>query len=266
MKLMSIVENITSLTMVLTIVFMIVMTVIYFRKKINETENKIESMFDLVETLTIEVKNLKTIKNNNLMGDILNTTITNPDQLFSLSSQSEIISMETDNYEEDDESDDDSENEEVKEVTMDYTVDSNKEEESEDEDDDDEDEDEDEEDEDEKVSDEDVENYLKLARGELVIDNEEEEEEEEQEEENDIHVEKLETSVSDSILQLEEMPVKRIDLSEINVESELNDISNDYDYSKMTVKELKQLLINKGYNNDITKMKRNGLINLLNEQ
>ena len=88
MKLMSIVENITSLTMVLTIVFMIVMTVIYFRKKINETENKIESMFDLVETLTIEVKNLKTIKNNNLMGDILNTTITNPDQLFSLSSQS----------------------------------------------------------------------------------------------------------------------------------------------------------------------------------
>ena len=147
MKLMSIVENITSLTMVLTIVFMIVMTVIYFRKKINETENKIESMFDLVETLTIEVKNLKTIKNNNLIGDMLNTTITNPDQLFSLSSKSEIISITTDNYEEDDESDDDSENEEVKEVTMDYIVDSNKEEESEDEDED-EDDDEDEEDDD----------------------------------------------------------------------------------------------------------------------
>ena len=59
MGLMSIVENLTSMTILLTIIFFIFMCVIYVRKQLNDADNKIESMFDLLETLTLEVNRLK---------------------------------------------------------------------------------------------------------------------------------------------------------------------------------------------------------------
>ena len=56
---LSIVENITSITVLLAVVFVVIMAIIYGRKKLNDTDNKIESMFDLLETITNEVKLLK---------------------------------------------------------------------------------------------------------------------------------------------------------------------------------------------------------------
>ena len=237
MKLMSVAGNITSLTMVLTIVFMIVMASIYFRKKINETENKIESMFDLVETLTNEVKNLKLsnmASGNGVMGnfseithDIHHTNVTDG-----------VASYEEDFCDEDEEDEED-------------------EDDSEDEDEDDS----EDEDEDDAPAQADA-GYEKMSEINVtygfenasVVRNDYDEDADD------------EGDDEPRVVELHETSVKNIDLSEVNVESELNDVVDHANYTKMTVKELKQLLTDRGNKNDITKLKRSGLINLLKEE
>jgi len=52
----------------------------------------------------------------------------------------------------------------------------------------------------------------------------------------------------------------------MNIDSEINNVPSDADYSKMTVKELRNLLVNMGYTKDVTKLKRIGLINIIKEE
>ena len=235
MGLMSIVENLTSMTILLTIIFFIFMSVIYVRKQLNDADNKIESMFDLLETLTLEVKRLKIrlappemMMGSNISQNSHQYTGNNVDIIEYIESDQEENESDSDNDNNDDNNDD---NNETKEV--DYTVTSSNEvyhEESDDEESDDEESDD-----------------------EKDIDEEHEDEQESVEGENNVEID------NDPV-------VKKIDLTEINVESELNDVTDNGDYSKMTVKELKQVLINKGYTNDVTKLKRQGLIALLNNE
>ena len=220
--------------MLLSVVFMVVMSMIYVRKKLNETEAKIESMFDLCETLTHEVKQLK-------MG------------LSSMSEQQETMNMSYGGN-----------NSDNKEVSIDYQVNEinndeyyNTENESEDED---ESEDESEDERDNEQDGIDIDEYNKDT---TPIKDVEEDEEDEEDEENDEGAQLNVFDFNDPDLTIEQQPVKVIDITEVNVESELNNVDVDTDYSKMTVKELKQLIVEKGYTTDVTKLKRSGLINIL---
>jgi hypothetical protein len=218
------------------------MCVIYVRKQLNDADNKIESMFDLLETLTLEVKRLKIhlappqmMMGSNISQNSHQYTGNNVDIIEYIESDQEENESDSDS-DSDNNDDNNDDNNETKEV--DYTVTSSNEvyhEESDDEESDDEESD-DEESDDEKD-----------------IDEEHEDEQEAVEGENNVEID------NDPV-------VKKIDLTEINVESELNDVTDNGDYSKMTVKELKQVLINKGYTNDVTKLKRQGLIALLNNE
>merc|ERR1711965_745320 len=61
----SVIESITNITVYLGIIFIIIISIIYVRKRLNDTDEKLESMFDLLQTLTGEVKNLKMVKRVN---------------------------------------------------------------------------------------------------------------------------------------------------------------------------------------------------------
>ena len=240
MKLMSIIQNITSLTTLLAIVFALVMCVIYIRKKLNDTEAKIESMFDLCETLTHEVK-------------ILKINATNP----IITQESSIDYYQTTTPEEN------------REISIDYTVDqtipSNDYPDEESDDDFDDEESEDETYEDDETDGIDIDDYNKDNDEDDKDDEEEDEEEDEKDEEDEQEHDNIEPKIVEINSDITK-PVKVIDISESNIESELNEVDVDTDYSKMTVKELKQLIVEKGYTADVTKLKRSGLINILKEE
>merc|ERR1711965_847827 len=61
----SVIESITNITVYLGIIFIIIISIIYVRKRLNDTDEKLGSMFDLLQTLTGEVKNLKMVKRVN---------------------------------------------------------------------------------------------------------------------------------------------------------------------------------------------------------
>tara|TARA_Y100000816_G_C26101088_1_gene583540 strand:- start:1861 stop:2553 length:693 start_codon:yes stop_codon:yes gene_type:complete len=229
------------------------MCVIYIRKKLNDTEAKIESMFDLCETLTHEVK-------------ILKINATNP--IITQESSMDYYQTTTP--------------EENREISIDYTVDqtipSNDYPDEESDDDFDDEESEDETYEDDETDGIDIDDYNKDNDEDDKDDEEEDEEDEEEDEEDekDEEDEQEHDNIEPKIVEINSdtndininttKPVKVIDISESNVESELNDVDVDTDYSKMTVKELKQLIVEKGYTADVTKLKRSGLINILKEE
>ena len=281
---MAVIENLTSVTALLCAVFMIVMSAIYARKRLNDIDGKIESMFDLVETLTNEVKRLKTITQNGGDGgynmsqhDQLLHAIPGFSQHFEHSGMCEDYNNNVVEYID---ADDD-----VEDGADDHTDDG----ESDDGESDDDESVDDESDADASADDPTRINENNMKSVDYSIN-------------SGVHIDEIDdnkiedfTVLTDDITQQSmishtetltrsnsiqssqqpqspdtvtspKYPVKVIDLSEMSVESEINSVSNDTDYSKMTVKELRAHLVKMGYTKDVTKMKRPGLISTIKEE
>ena len=257
MDMKSLIDYGTSLTFYLGIIFIVIATLIYVRKRINDLDAKANSMFDIISTMAREIQYMKSVMSGGEGGhpqgmnleSALNTDDNTRDVLMSHfqagvtgdeSSDDESSDDESGNDESgddesgddesgddesgDDESDADSDNEQVIEtienIKFNTTSDIN------------------DIDEDDEVQDEDNQ------------DDEGQDEDDEGQDENNENEEN----------------VKLIDFNENSIiDSELNDVDLT-DYNKKTPKELKELVSTKGLATEVNRLKRPQLIKLLQKQ
>ena len=235
-----------NLTFYLGIIFVIVAAVIYVRKRLSDLESKQNSMFDILGALAREVQSIKNgdggilVSDNNMPmgGEQLDDYMRMETQYTDLIEESddEEESDDNDGHEGDDEGDEQQES--------DLTEEDEEDEEDEDKDDDDDEEDDD--------------------------DDEEEDDDEGEKEEDNVkvlEVEELPTESEEPYPEAQEDGVKHVEITESEIiDSELNDInelSSETNYEKMTTKELKTLVSQKGLATEVGKMKRGALIKLL---
>ena len=240
-----------NLTFYLGIIFVIVAAVIYVRKRLSDLESKQNSMFDILGALAREVQSIKNgdggilVSDNNMPmgGEQLDDYMRMETQYTDLIEESddEEESDDNDGHEGDDEGDEQQES--------DLTEEDEEDEEDEDKDDDEEEEDDDDEEEDDDEDD----------------DNDEGEKEEDNV--KVLEVEELPTESEEPYPEAQEDGVKHVEITESEIiDSELNDInelSSETNYEKMTTKELKTLVSQKGLATEVGKMKRGALIKLL---
>ena len=267
MDMKSLIDYGTSLTFYLGIIFIVVATLIYVRKRINDLDAKSNSMFDIISTMAREIQYMKTVMSGGEGGghpqgmnleSALNTDDNTKDVLMSHfqagvpgdeSSDDESSDDESgddesgDDESGDDESgDDESEDEPVIEtienIKFNTTSTIN-----------DIDEDEEGQDEDNEVQDEDDEGEDEDDEGE----DKDDEDDEVQPENNEVQPENNEN----------EENVKLIDFNESSIiDSELNDVDLT-DYNTKTTKELKELVSTKCLATEVNRLKRPQLIKLL---
>jgi hypothetical protein len=265
----SLIDYGTSLTFYLGIIFIVIATLIYVRKRINDLDAKANSMFDIISTMAREIQYIKAEMSGGEGGghpqgmnleSALNTDDNTRDVLMSHfqsdvtgeSSDDESSDDESGNDESgddesgddesgDDESGDDSDDEPIdvtiENINFNTTSNTTSNINDIDEDNEEQDEDNEEQDEDNKEQDE---------------DNEEQHEDDENDENND------EENDEDN--------VKLIDFNENSIiDSDLNDVDLT-DYNKKTTKELKELVSTKGLATEVNRIKRQQLIKLLQKQ
>ena len=252
-----------NLTFYLGIIFVIVAAVIYVRKRLSDLESKQNSMFDILGALAREVQS---IKNGN--GGILVSDNNMPmggeqlDDYMRMETQYTDLIEESDDEDESDDNEgdegheghegDEGDEQEESDLTEEDDQDDEEEEDGEDDDEDDK-----EDDEDDKEDDDD--------------DDEEDDDNDEGEKEEDnvkvLEVEELPTESDEPYPEAQEDGVKHVEITESEIiDSELNDInelSSETNYEKMTTKELKTLVSQKGLATEVGKMKRGALIKLL---
>ena len=244
-----------NLTFYLGIIFIIVAAVIYVRKRLSDLESKQNSMFDILGALAREVQSIKNgdggiiVQDNNMpiAGEQL-------DDYMRMETQYTDLIEESDDDEESDENDED--NEDNEQEDSDLTEEDEQEQDKDEEDDEDEGDDEDEDDDEEEDDDEDDDN------------NEGEKDVVEKEEDNVkvLEVEELPSESEEPYPEAQEDGVKHVEITESEIiDSELNDVhelSSETDYEKMTTKELKTLVSQKGLAAEVGKMKRLSLIHI----
>jgi hypothetical protein len=270
----SLIDYGTSLTFYLGIIFIVIATLIYVRKRINDLDAKANSMFDIISTMAREIQYIKAEMSGGEGGghpqgmnleSALNTDDNTRDVLMS-HFQSDVTGESSDDESSDDESsDDESGNDEsgddesgddesgddesgddsddepidvtIENINFNTTSNTTSNINDIDEDNEEQDEDNEEQDEDNKEQDE---------------DNEEQHEDDENDENND------EENDEDN--------VKLIDFNENSIiDSDLNDVDLT-DYNKKTTKELKELVSTKGLATEVNRIKRQQLIKLLQKQ
>ena len=279
MNVMAVIENLTSVTALLCAVFTIVMSAIYARKRLNDIDGRIESMFDLVETLTNEVKRLKINAqigghggynisqhdqlltaipgfshhfDNNGMGGDYDTGV----EYIDADDAAESDADESDAYEsDDDESDDDESDDDTTRInennmkSVDYSINSGVHI--------------------DESDDNRTEDFTVLT-GDItqqsMISHTETPTRSHSNSHSPISIQSSQQPQSPGSVTSQHHPVKIIDLTVMGVESEINSVSIDTDYSKMTVKELRTHVVKLGYTKDVTKLKRPGLISIINNE
>jgi len=265
----SLIDYGTSLTFYLGIIFIVVATLIYVRKRINDLDAKANSMFDIISTMAREIQYMKAEMSGGGDGGhpqgmnletALNSDDNTKDVLMSHfqagvtgDESSDDSDDDSDDESDDESSDDESGNEsgdesgnesgdDVVDVNMENmtsTITSNI-------NDIDDDEDNEGQHEDNEGQQEDNEGQHEDNEGQQENDDDDEDDDEDDGEDED-----------------EDEDVKLIDFNESSIiDSELNDVDLT-DYTKKTTKELKELVSTKGLATEVNKLKRPQLIKLL---
>ena len=257
MDMKSLIDYGTSLTFYLGIIFIVVATLIYVRKRINDLDAKANSMFDIISTMAREIQYMKTVMSGGEDGghpqgmnleSALNTDDNTKDVLMSHfqagvtgdeSSDDESSDDESGNDESgDDESGDDESGDDSDDEPIDVTI--------------------------ENINFNTTSNTTSNIN-DIDEDNEEQDEDnEEQDEDNEEQHEDDENDENDE--KNDEDNVKLIDFNENSIiDSDLNDVDLT-DYNKKTTKELKELVSTKGLATEVNRIKRQQLIKLLQKQ
>jgi len=247
-----------NLTFYLGIIFVIVAAVIYVRKRLSDLESKQNSMFDILGALAREVQSIKNgnggilvSDNNTPMGgeqldDYMRMETQYTDLIEESDDEDESDDNEGDEGDEGDNEGDEGHEQQESDLTEEDDQDDEEEEDGEDDDEDDEEDDDDDDDNDDDDNDE----------GEKEEDNV-----------KVLEVEELPTESEEPYPEAQEDGVKHVEIKESEIiDSELNDInelSSETNYEKMTTKELKTIVSQKGLATEVGKMKRGALIKLL---
>ena len=232
----------------LGITFVLILLLVYhFKQRLTTLENKCDTVYEIITNLVKEVTNIRQVQIQQLSNSIVSNTIV---PSFHNTEVNGRIKVSDEDFDDDDDDDED--------------------------DDEDDEDDEDEEDEDSQASDDDMPPLITIEEepitnstikvinvdiGDIIesdiletevesenLDNEDNKLEHiELEEEEQIHVEKLDESPA---------------LENSETESEIKETARDV-YSKMSVSELKALVITKGLSSDPSKKKKNELLKML---
>jgi hypothetical protein len=233
----------------------------YFIQKINEQNHKMNSMLDLITTIANELNNVNARLHSVPVGAVQNYQTTDLNQSpnnmlipvsddenddINIGSEDESDDEEEGDEEEDDDEEDDNGKSFIKSINignvLNFNFDDAKLNEDKDDDeheDDDEDEDEDE---DENYNNNDSDSVSISSEKEGDLDSEEENEDEERDKEKSF----------------EENPIQITDLEEIKESLKI-------DYKKFALNKLRSMVIDKGFTSDASKLKKQDLIKLLEE-
>ena len=270
----------------LGITFVLISLLVYhFRQRIIVLEQKNDTMFEIINNVVNEISNIR----NNI--NISHVNSLPMDQYNQYSMQNQISNMSNpysqhvcDNNSFDDSDIDEEEEEEKEDEEDDEEEDDEDEEEDEDEDEEDEDKEDDEEYEDNEDDDEDDEDDDDNSNTKIIVSDDEiidtgksikivnvniDSNTSEIEEIEDLEIDETmntdeETHIEEPLLDIEPIIVHKIEGQQLNYINEENITIQSKDiYKNMTIPNLKALVISKGISTNISKLKKNELIELL---
>ena len=264
MDMKSLIDYGTSLTFYLGIIFIVIATLIYVRKRINDLDAKANSMFDIISTMAREIQYMKTVMSGpdimsggegggHPQGMNLESALNTDDNTRDVLMSHFQAGVTGDESSDDESSDDESGNDE-----------SGDDESGDDESGDDESgDDESDADSDNEQVIETIENIKFNTTSDI---NDIDEDDEVQDEDNQDDEGQDEDDEGQDENNENEENVKLIDFNENSIiDSELNDVDLT-DYNKKTPKELKELVSTKGLATEVNRLKRPQLIKLLQKQ